>query len=435
MHHQFDVSLIKTGVPNLPLQLRSMESQEKNTAILFSIIESIMGDPTLGESYELHLEDAQTLLESHACTLQMLALPGTEGGQPGPGPTGNSIIASPTVASDDPVLCNLVALLEDFFANDVETNLSLTYTFATIASCARRRLDGWLLELCNRTIHTGDIQCPKNATADDDDDADETISIDGHPPSSEQTPQRHHNPPVLTTLDSLVKQVNAFRQEIESFDAYLTERRHVLKAGDPTERSHLQDTQVTRSSEDSGRTTDLPKKGLPQIVSISERLLSETSTANGSRSASPRGRRIDASSSTPTLVGRLSHLRQSPSRSPSKSASRAISPSPLRNDLRTDTVSEEQAVPESPIPPIDPLQQNIRIKLHRFSREKDVLDIRSETSSMRSDSVMNEPTGEQWKEVTLSQILTNVIILQEFALELVSIVQVRASLFGEVSLK
>jgi len=40
---------------------------------------------------------------------------------------------------------------------------------------------------------------------------------------------------------------------------------------------------------------------------------------------------------------------------------------------------------------------------------------------------------EEEKTVSVSHILTNVIILQEFLLELAALVQVRAGLFGEVS--
>ncbi len=58
----------------------------------------------------------------------------------------------------------------------------------------------------------------------------------------------------------------------------------------------------------------------------------------------------------------------------------------------------------------------------------------SETSSVRSDSVgPASNTADEPKEISLSHLLTNVIILQEFILELAAIVQVRASLFDEVA--
>ena len=416
------------------MSFRSLEAHERNTALLFSIVEEIMDDPTLKESYEIHLEDAQTLLESHACTVQLLTLPSTEGTQRVSRSREAASATLSAVAFDDPILRSLVALLEDFLANEIETNLSLSYTFATIASCARRQLDGWLLEASieynNTTTIEEDDALPRSPTTHDH-DIDDTLTTVYHPRDGHRDDQQSQSTPVFAALDSLIKQVETFRNDIADFDIHLAERRHILKADEHNEKSHLQDTPAKRRSEDSARSNGPPKKN-PQIGSISERLLSESSTANRSRSASPRGRQPDPSSA-PTLVGRLSHLRHSPSRSPSKSASRAISPSPLRNDIRSDMLPEEAGSPAAPALPSDPLQQKVRIKLHRFSGEKDLSDTRSETSSVRSDSVINEPSGEQWREVTLSQILTNVIILQEFVLELVAIVQVRASLFGEVS--
>ena len=430
-HHQHDVSLIKTGPSNAALSLRNLESHERNTALLFSIIEQLMDDPGLRESYELHLEDAQNLLENHACSLHLLALPNTEPTHQNLKASKEASAASSAVAFDDPVLCGLVALLEDFLANDVETNLSLTHAFSTIASCARRQLDGWLLDTlgvnAKNSNKNGAVSPHARGVVDGGKEMvahekTECSNVDG-------TNQRLSNTPVLTTLDFLVKQVNDFRRDIESFDTLLRERRRELKAEEGPERRSSQS--ALRKSEDSSVGTRVPKNTARQIGSISERLLSETPSAAGSRSASPRGRKQDTSSSS-TFVGRLSHLRQSPSRSPSKPISRAISPSPLRNDISADTPSK-QASATSQIPPLDPLQQEIRIPLHRFSNDRETSDARSETSSIRSDSMSIEPAGEQWREVTLSQILTNVIILQEFVMELVAIVQVRASLFGEVN--
>ena len=81
--------------------------------------------------------------------------------------------------------------------------------------------------------------------------------------------------------------------------------------------------------------------------------------------------------------------------------------------------------------PPDALTQKIRIKVKRFN-DPNISDVRSDTSSVHSESMATDVPNEQFKEVSLSHVLTNVIILQEFILELVAIVQVRASIFGEV---
>lgn len=81
--------------------------------------------------------------------------------------------------------------------------------------------------------------------------------------------------------------------------------------------------------------------------------------------------------------------------------------------------------------PPDALSQKVRLKINRQS-EADVSDLRSETSSLKSEEVAGGEGKEVYKEVSLSHILTNVIVLHEFVMELVAMVQVRASLFGEV---
>lgn len=84
--------------------------------------------------------------------------------------------------------------------------------------------------------------------------------------------------------------------------------------------------------------------------------------------------------------------------------------------------------------PGDALRQKIKITTSSFQRDS-ARDVSSEISSIRSESITSEVKhAEESREVTLSHILTNVIILQEFMLELVAIVQVRASLFGEIKI-
>jgi hypothetical protein len=58
----------------------------------------------------------------------------------------------------------------------------------------------------------------------------------------------------------------------------------------------------------------------------------------------------------------------------------------------------------------------------------------SDASSTQSEETEPnaEPKDPEGPEITLGHLLTNVIILQEFILEIAALVEVRASLFGEV---
>ena len=467
--HAFAMSTVlqTRHVKNLPL--RTFSAHHKDTAVLFSMAEDLLFHDDLREAYDTHLEDARFLVETHYCTSSLLPLPvsGKE----------SKDLAVPliqrvdtleprSIELSDPLLQALLSLLNDFLANDIATNLGLTQTFATLISCGNIRLEHWFLK--EDVDH--DLSRERIAISDDgldEADEDDTITLtnrisNGKPRdkprrdvSSDSHKVAQSVTPVFAALDSLVQQVETFRQNIEQFDTYLAERRHVFKVGDDIDKDVANGSSApSRRSEDSGRPTTQHHNKIgnpaPIGVSIRERLLSETSSSSAtmSRSSSPRGRQLELFS-TPHLVRRLSsHLKISPSRSPSvsKIASRALSTSPLRKG--SDTSISSRKVTVTPMGPADALRQKVKIKVKikanvgaadlQSQSQTETEDVAgSETSSPRSGSVAPDTvkdSTEEFKETTLSHLLTNVIILQEFILELAAIIQVRASLFGEVSL-
>ncbi len=447
-HHQYDFSIFEVDHCDGKLRLRTRGAYERDTTFLFSIAETLFDDPSLGEIYEAHLDDAQNLLESHRCSFQFLSLPGTDpfGGQMRE--TGLQTGGVYTISAEDKIIFSLVSLLEGFLTNDIETNLGLTQVFSNLTSCPSLRLDPWLL---------GDpVEDEMAPDADDASDNgldgsehDDTITLTNVPerkPENEsgtdkdsKTKDRQKSNStqpaqslVFVALDALVSQVEKFRRDIENFDTYLAERRHVFKVGEDSEKENANKAGAPRQPEDSTTIPLLKNKPIAQIGSISERLLSEHSSSNVSGSSSPRGRQLQTPPS-PTLVGRLNHLRISSSRSPSKKlAPRAFSPSPLRKDSISTTPPTRVL---TPMGPADALGQKIRIKSNREDG-RTVVDIwGNDASSVHSESVAaGSVDGEQWhgREISLSHLLTNVIILQEFVLELAAIVEVRARLFGEV---
>jgi len=342
----------------------------------------------------------------------------------------------------------LVSLLGNFLTNDIDTNLSLTQTFATLASCGNTRLENWLLrdsmhrrdplilsEASDDTSEHDDTVTPKNAGSLESEVAPAVVLEARRRDNDAPRGINSAASPVLDTLDSLVHQIERFRHEIQEFDTYLTERRHIFKVGEDIEKAVANDVIPVPKSEE--RNPRGPTRGsksrtrtVGQIGSISERLMSETSSSEVSRSSSPRGRQPSDSSST-TLVSRINHLRISPSPSPSHSAPRTISPSPLRKGSPAYMDPRQSGKPKGPP---DVLRQRVKVNVKLNSDLTNGRDIGSETSSIRSESTTAEAkkTEADIKEITLSHLLTNVIILQEFMLELAAIIEVRASLFGEV---
>ncbi|KAL2047283.1 hypothetical protein N7G274_001302 [Stereocaulon virgatum] len=450
--HQYAVSsIIKSQPCYQTLPTRTIDAHIRDTTTLFSFAEVLFEHDDLGELYQTHLQDAQNLLESHCCSSRILALPDSNGADLWSIRRNSRMVQPNLIRLDDPLIESLVYLLEDFLVNDIGTNLSLTQTFSTLASCGNTRLECWLLGDPVKLEDTLDY----NAASDDDAGVSDhdTITINKDIDSkmgaseitlrpsdftaSDQAPigSTHSNSAVFSALDSLVRQVERFRHEIQEFDISLAERRHVFRIGEDIDKAVANDIPPSRRSQDLSRPSHSQVRGVPQIGSISQRLRSDASSLNVSRSSSPRGRQLN-DSSTSTLVGRLNHLRISPSPSPPKPGSRTFSPSPLHKDaVPSDSIpSTPPKGAHIPMGPADVLRQNIRVKARHHHVRSETPDIGgSETSSIRSVSVSPDTKpAHDTKEVTLNHLLTNVIILQEFILELAAIVEVRASLFGEV---
>ena len=440
--HQFAVpSMIKTRYSG-DLPVRNVGVHHRDTALLFAMAEDLLFHDDLREAYDAHLEDARTLLETHCCSPLLLPIAACKmkpGHQSTHSMVGSHRLTPHCIDLDDPLLQALVSLLEDFLVNDIATNLGLTQAFATLMSCGNTRLEYWLLQ--EPTDY--DVSLERSPVSDDgldESDNDDTITLSNRSKQQPKNPKKmsgpeslvasHSTSPVFTALDSVVQQVETCRHAIQEFDTYLAERRHVFKVGDDIDKDIADGSDApSRRSEDSSRPTYSKAGNAAQLGSISERLMSASSSASISRSSSPRGRQLDLSS-TPNLVGRLAQFKMSPSRSPSKIDSRIFSPSPLRKDSVASTPPQRVV---TPMGPPDALRQRVKIKTKNGSNRSQMEDVESsEVSSIRSGFVMlDTQTAEEFKEITLSHLLTNIIILQEFILELAAVIEVRASLFGE----
>ena len=451
-HHYVLSSFIRTITSADTVPIRSIDTHIIHTNTLFSMAEDLIEHAELTDMYDAHLQDARTLLEDHCCSQQLLALPEARASENRLNRADNKKIPSSVrphlLDVDDPLLCSLISQLGDFLANDIGTNLSLTRVFSTLASCGYTSLNGWLL---GSTPPNEAPSIPSRAS-DDGSEREDTIKIDqgSHDATSKaviegsqcispgRTSMGHGTSPIFDTLDSLVHQVERYRHDIEDFDRYLAERRHIFKIGESIDHAVANDVSAVPKSEepDSGESVGGPKsrkRALAQLGSIPERLMSETSSLAVSRSSSPRGRQLGDPHSS-TLRGRLNHLRISPSPTLSDSDSRTFSPSPLRKGSQT---SASPKPPGTPIGPPGALRRKIKVKVRSDPGASRGQNIGSETSSIRSASTTadvkpSEP--EDIKEISLSHLLTNIIILQEFTMELAAIIEVRASLFGEVRL-
>jgi hypothetical protein len=435
-HHQVSSILLRTRHTRDSEDQRTVGAQEKEVDNFFALAERLTGFQDLESSFENHLYDNRNLLELHSCTSTLLSLPcpSEDDMEPFAIKSGSQIIKPHVLIPEDPILKNIVELLEVFFHNDIETNLGLTKVVVDLALCGNMRLEGWLLTHPSKYSyspdHSADDPCEPHlaSIAGEDSSAMETetlrrLNLARREPSWTASDLS----PIFKVLDQLVKEVEAFRREINEFDTYLMQCRNTVEIPDNVSASGS-NLSAPRKSQDSSRSSPTRLKNVVQIGSITERLRSDRPAGGPeSRTSSPRGRQLDVHS-TPTLVGRLGHLRVSPTRNLNQAATRNYSPSPLRKDPVASTPPRlGRSIPSLAAA----LQSRIWVS-HGSLGARDGADSVSDTSSIRSESVGPEKPTDKGREVSIGHLMTNVIILQEFILELSALVEVRGGMFREV---
>ncbi|KAL9598153.1 MAG: hypothetical protein Q9179_004015 [Wetmoreana sp. 5 TL-2023] len=398
---------------------RTLKAHDRDVEILYSLAEDILDDDGLESYYESHLQDAQSMVERHPCSAYRLFPPSMDASETMFLHKTHGPIQQYAIVPDDPIFTCLLALLDDFLVNDVEVNLSLSEILAILASCGGLCLEGWLVG-------------PNLKDSPGGSSNHEGKPLDGSLVGTRVSESRLEvASPIFARLNSLAERVDKLRHDIQDFDIYLAERRHIFKVGE-----EIDDALAITSIQQSGESKDSKQsrtRDQAYVGSIAERL---KASSNASRSSSPRGRQQDhthdGQAQPKSLVGRLSHLRLSPPPSPSKSLERTYSPSPLRKGSTSSTTSTTLPSPRGPP---DVLERRVYLKANTMHRGRLRESTDNETSSIRSQCTSaGTDDAEETKEIGLSQLLTNIVILQEFILELAAIIQVRASLFGEVRL-
>lgn len=471
--HQYAISSLIRVQP--PFFHRTIGAHNADVDMLLSMAKEIGTDHGLQESYESHMQNVRNLMEMHSCSSRLLVLPGFEifADQIAAkhiSPNSETVMAH-TIAVEDPLLRSLLSLLDRFLVNDIETNLSLTQAFITLASCGYTRVDGWLLGNGSDDVYPSEQEMSSDEDAEAARHTRNASGTCSNAPKANlrairkarREPIRHPSTtsPVFAALHSLVKKIDFFRQKIQDFDTYLAERKHIFKVGEEIETALSEPPIRVLSSKKGTPAPATPLNSPPNnlIGTISRRLFSEgeTSSNDASRSSSPRGRQQRDASSSAVLVGRLNHLRLSPSPNPSKKQqqSRNFSASPLRRPKHNHP-SSSATPPQfiTPMGPPDVLLQKVKMpttivsaaispppSLQRFmpttvtpsSNAAIGSGPASDASSVRSDSIILAGSGppEEAREVSLGHLLTNIVILQEFVLELAAMVEVRATLFED----
>lgn len=524
-HHRYAVTtLLRTGQVLSDGPQRSIAAHEREIECLLTMAEDLGGDDSFNEVYENHVKDSMNTLESHNCSIALVAPKSTGGTSKFPGsqatiPGAPKDIRPHTLRPEDPVLMILLDILSTFFINSVETNLSLTAAIIDLATCGFMSVDGWLLPDPSKYVYEESEEGRTDEIMDDlflanVGDPDEilekaqirALKLTQRRLKWSETPK----PELLTRLDMLVDQVNSYRNEIPRFEDILQQRR------DAFQQAASMSTPVRhrpRSQRDSSTHRGSPPRQ-SALDKVAQRIFSgdftpsrsDTPQARGRPSNPDREQRSTSGShglSTPinnTLnppsqfpMGVESPIRgTSQSRShdedtnrqsrillpiqtaafsaidqgilnrmvgiPKPSKKDVVAPIPFPDLRKSKTEERDTEVSETTDGAVESktLVENFEMESSGTEGSKDSKgktvdgeevedkkegDGDGEVKEEGGDEELKDPSVEaeevdaeekEDKKVSVSHILTNVIVLQEFLLELAALVQVRAGLFGEV---
>ncbi|KAF8245062.1 hypothetical protein K440DRAFT_423079 [Wilcoxina mikolae CBS 423.85] len=409
-HYPYSIhSLLKTIPVSNSGPMRTIGVHNAEMEILFQMVSDLTGqDKNAAQTYDDHLKDCQVLLESHPCTSMFLGLKTTSNSM---NESDNRLIQMHmhTLSPHDQFLQHLVQLFSTYFSNTVETNLVLTCVIIDLASCAYMCPEGWLFYDPNTykfpdTLHSeqekDDLENMEDELA--------AIMMDDSIFTSESSAENDHQrlrdvkcarlrpyliqpSPIVEALLGLVAQVETFRKDIPDLDKMLVELRH--------------DFEFTDESSGTVSSLHLPQQTPLHFLKYSMRDSSachlDHSIANGSSRVASQGLQ--------------SHSPASHAHPPAANMS---------VQWRKNVSNPDQKEFHLPPPPEGERREGI---------------IRSSISTHTNNDIYDNfvPEGrlqERSGELTLSNLLTNILILQmqEFILELAALTQVRASLFADV---
>ncbi len=390
------------------LSRRTIGGHRQEVGSLLSLALAISNVDGLADTFDNYRADSLNSLQCHSCFSLCPS------GQDDPvlkssfrKPVSGGMLqeaSSHVIHREDRFLKCLSALFANFLANNVETNLGLTDAIIAMASCAYARLEGWLLvdpadytydDHVNGDVHDGgaeDVGALVGTVLYDDDDAE--FAEEEQRLSAMKKAQRlpswpmASRSPLMASLEGLVAQVAKQRAEVPGFDVLFAQRKLLFQTGDGDAGSlgpqHLlhsaaPDRPDARVALDGGASHAQP---------------------------SPQAGAAPFPSMVPEAVEGESLRRRitiSPTSGPAAQAcARGGQTQSTTTDATTTTITDEPGSSESSLVP---------------------------------ESVDTDAAGRQQEpsSITINHLLTNAVILQEFILELMALVEVRASLLDDVS--
>lgn len=418
-------SLVKVMYVHHKEHFRTVGSLNIELEMYLNLAIDLAGEDGVDEAYDSHLQDIQSMLESHPCSLKSISLPDSSLKAQGFFDTSESAakdVDPHYLLPEDPLFQSLVDLLLQFLTNDIETNLALTETIIGMGTCSQLRLEGWL------AVDPADYQFEDlgEEPAEYSNESFRDMLLAGRLPTWKPSA----TPQLLACLQQLQAQVDSLRGDITNWDEHVANRKTAFRFH---EEMHDAMKMTTPQQKPTRPPSETPAGSwTPQIP---KHVLDNPTTP--SRTQSPRGRKEA-----------LAEQRGNPTASPvpSKSGGQTLVGSPSRglSPLPAPEASKRQTTLFSDIDAnfaglrhSEFLKRRIRFRRPAGSQAVEVLLSKYQPPPMDDveDQALDaeqETQKDDVREASLLHIITNVVILQEFVLELVALIQIRASLFNEV---
>jgi retinoic acid induced 16-like protein/uncharacterized protein DUF5917 len=318
---------------------------------------------------------------------------------------------------NDPILSAILDWLRKLFSNSPEFNIALTGVLASLAHDPFRSLAGWLnfgyAEDASGTALVGSLGL---VTPEDGDDRSADYEIEemltsesGNPTSSFDDASR---PVILTIFQSLVTQLDRYRQSIANFDKYLLERRQGLLFSE-----NLTDALTLALDLEDGSAPSFFQSPVVTAPPVSESPPKSVPKTSGSFVSFLTPRRSKSTPAKTTQSGASSM----------PTSSKTVAARPFGSHYQhTGAVTvepfEAPSPSEGPWTPARPLKFSAEEE-DVFSSGWDERPRNTATSSSQSEVPVQGP-----KTVTLSRLLDNIVILEECIKEMAAIMQARRSL-------
>ena len=309
---------------------------------------------------------------------------------------------------NDPIISLLLESLTTFFSNAPDFNIGLTGVFATLATHPDRSLAGWL------TFDLHDSSSPNNrsyeAACNDEDGDDCSFNFEieerfandtNYLPAA--TLNENTRPVMHTIFHGLVTQLEHYRHTVDNFDKFLLERRQGLLFSENLTDALSLALDITNDPQPSNPVTEVVQK--PKTKPKASASSSFVSFLT------PKKSRPQAKPAAPPESSTM----------PRKLVSKSVSASPFGTHYQhTSSLKVEPFV--APTPNFGPWTPS---KSKNWPVMED--DVFGSGWMEQAEQTHQDDTA-QMNSVTLSQLLDNVVILEENIKELVAIIHARRSL-------